>query len=170
MQSRFRPKDGVLVSWESNDFPNVTQLLFDRGLLGLKSPAMQPRGLSIAASGHSHSGHSSTSNSVPREFDHWAGSCLSFSKAFDYTALFGCPENHQGEIWNFQRVTLLLASLVFPSGTSLLAKDILLSLLIILFPWNCFICPNNKVILCHFLFLKVLSSCYWADSYAFFWF
>lgn len=147
MQSRFRPKDGVTVSWESNDFPNVTQLLLDRGSLGLRSPDTQPCGLSIAGSGHSHSGHSSTSDSVPWAFDHCVGSCLSFSKAFGCTALFGCPGNQQGEIWNFQHVTLLLASPVFPSGTSLLAKDILLSLLIILFPWNCFICPNNRVIL-----------------------
>lgn len=82
--------------------------------------------------------------------------------------------NHQGKIctFPFQLVIYLLASPVFLLGISLLAEVTLLSLLIILFPWYCFVCSHNGV------FLSVVSSSWmglfllttWLPLVGFFWF
>ena len=66
--------------------------------------------------------------------------------------------NHQGKIctFPFQLVIYLLANPVFILVISFLAEHTLLSLLIILFPWYCFVCSHNHT--CGFLFLNAPLS------------
>lgn len=89
----------------------------------------------------------SLTQSVPWKFDGWVLICSSLRHSL--LLLFKCPGNQQGEIWNFpfQWVKYLLESLVFLLGASILTEDTLLSLLIILLPWNCFVYPQNMVFL-----------------------
>lgn len=154
------PGRGITINWESDGFPNVTRLLFNRAR-AMTSPLTH-----LAPSHSPYIFHLSLC-----VLGVWSPELvLLLCPSLRHLMLPLCweiLEITKGKSWTFPfwPVKYLLAAPVFILGISLLTKDTSLSLLIILFPWSCFVCSFYRLFLP--FWITLLSPCHLADSYAF---